>query len=289
MLPRLFLLLLLALTSLLPSRATAQAPPLAGRVQAASGQPVAFATVGVKGKAIGTTADATGRFAFAPPPTLTAADSVIISCVGFRSLRLTVAQLQRPGAVWTLQPMSQELQEVHVRHAQLKPGFIGCRSTFSPLQWTTDSAADVRDVRGWELATMVPVRKNSFVDSFRVYFAHNEFRSLRLRFLLYDVQHGKPDRLLVNDDIQFLVPNQRTGWVGLDLRRYNLYLTKGQTVAAGIQWLQGEKATPKSQRLSGPVLLPTLINRTLIRQKSQAAWEKYAGNVSMYLAVQQYE
>jgi len=289
MLSRLFLLALLLFASVFAPCSFAQAPQLSGRVVAASGQPVAFATVGVKGRAIGSTADEAGRFAFAAPPTLAATDSVVISCVGFRSLGLTVAQLRRAGAVWTLQPLSQQLAEVQVRHAQLKPGFLGCRSTFSPMQWTTDSAADVGDVRGWELATMVPVRKNCFVDSFRVYFGQNEFRSLRLRFLLYDVQHGLPTRLLVSDDIQLIVSKQRTGWVGLDLRRYNLHLAKGQTVAAGIQWLQGEKATPKSRRLSGPILLPTLINRALIRQKSQASWEKYAGNVSMYLAVQQYE
>ncbi|UOQ96206.1 carboxypeptidase-like regulatory domain-containing protein [Hymenobacter sp. 5317J-9] len=287
MLSRLFLLLIFTLPFIPDS--FAQTVRLQGRVVAASGQPVPFASVGVKGKSIGSTADETGRFAFAAPATLANADSVIISCVGFRSLALTVEQLRRPEAVWTLQPLSHLLQEVQVRRPHMQPGFLGCRSAFSPMQWTTDSAADVREMRGWELATMVRVRKNSFVDSFRVYFAHNEFRSLRLRFLLYDMQHGKPDRLLVADDIQFRVPNQRTGWVGLDLRRYNLHLTKGQTVAAGIQWLQGEKATPNSQRLSGPVLMPTLINRTLIRQKSQAHWEKYAANVSMYLAVQQYE
>ncbi|MBJ6109622.1 carboxypeptidase-like regulatory domain-containing protein [Hymenobacter sp. BT523] len=287
MLSRLFLLLIFTLS--FGSDSLAQTVRLSGRVVGASGQPVAFASIGVKGKAIGSTADESGRFAFAAPATLASTDSVIISCVGFRSRGLTVAELRHAEAVWTLQPLRHLLQEVLVRRPQLKPGFLGCRSAFSPMQWTTDSAADVGDMRGWELATMVPVRKNSFVDSFRVYFAHNEFRSLRLRFLLYDVQHGKPDRLLVADDIQFRVPNQRTGWVGLDLRRYNLHLAKGQTVAAGIQWLHGEKATPNSQRLSGPVLMPTLTNRTLIRQKSQAHWEKYAANVSMYLAVQQYE
>ncbi|WP_400191019.1 carboxypeptidase-like regulatory domain-containing protein [Hymenobacter sp. B81] len=283
------LLLLLLGPIFLSSLAPAQ--QLSGRVlMQATDQPIPFATIGVRGQAIGSTADEAGRFAFADPAGLAATDSVFISCVGFRSRGLTVAQLrQAPGASWRLAPLTHALREVQVRHPQLKPGFLGCRSALSPLQWTTADEDDVDDARGWELATMVPVRRHSYVDGFHVYFGQNEFKSLRLRFMLYDVQEGRPARLLLTDDIQFTVPDQRRGWTSIDLRRYNLHLSKGQTVAAGIQWLQGEKARPDSKVLSGPVLMPSLYNRTLIRQKSEAPWEKHAANVSMYLAVQQYE
>jgi hypothetical protein len=269
---------------------TAPAQQLRGRVVSArTGQPVPFATVGVKGQPVGSTADETGRFAFAAPASLAATDSVVISCVGFRSAGLTLAELRRADRTWTLAPLTQQLAEVPVRHARLRPGTLGCRSALSPLQWTTTDAADVDDARGWELATMVRTRHHSFVDAFSVYFGHNEFRSLRLRFMLYAVEGGRPTRLLLTDDIQFTVSDQRTGWTTIDLRKYNLHLAKGQTVAAGIQWLQGEKARPNSRVLSGPVLMPAALNRTLIRQKSEAPWEKYPANVSMYLAVQQYD
>jgi hypothetical protein len=256
-------------------------------VAASSDQPIPFATIGVKGKPVGSTADETGRFAFAAPASLATSDSVVISCVGYRSRGLTVAQLQQADRVWQLEPLTQNIEEVQVRHAKLKPGILGSKITISPLQWTTEKEDGVDDERGWEMATVVPVRHESYVDGFHLYIAHNEFNNLRLRFTLYDVQKGRPTHLLLTDDIQLNVGDQRTGWFELDLRKYNIHLVKGQTVAAGVQWLQGEKATAKSWRLSGPILMPSVINRTLIRQKSEAPWEKYVANVCMYLAVQQ--
>ena len=100
------------------------------------------------------------------------------------------------------------------------------------------------DARGWELATLLRVRRHTFIDGFHVSFHRNEFRALRLRFMLNAVEHGHPTRLLLTDDIQLTVSEQRTGWLSLDLRRYNLHLAKGQIVAAGIQWLDGTKERP---------------------------------------------
>jgi hypothetical protein len=151
-----------------------QAQELKGRiVAAASGQPVAFATVGVKGKMLGSTADEGGRFAFAVPIALPTEDSVIITCIGFRSLALTVGQL-------------------------------------------------------------------------------------------------------------------RSGWIGVDLRPYNIELRHGETIAAGFQWLAGERLNPENGVLSGPAAFPTVGHRVFLRRKSEAAWRSYPMNVSMYLAVQEY-
>jgi hypothetical protein len=73
------------------------------------------------------------------------------------------------------------------------------------------------------------------------------------------------------------------------LRAYNIHLSKGQTIAAGIQWLQGEKLDPKSGALSGPGAFPSIGHRVLVRDKSEAEWRSLPVNVSMYLAVQQHD
>ena len=77
------------------------AQQLRGRVvSAATGRSVPFASVGVEGRPLGSTADEAGRFTFADAPALTATDSVVISCVGYQSLRL--GQLRGPEATWQL-------------------------------------------------------------------------------------------------------------------------------------------------------------------------------------------
>ena len=273
----------------------AQAQQISGRVvAAASGLPVAFATVGIKGKALGSTADEAGHFAFAVPLALPATDSVVISCIGFRSVGFTVGQLRRADAIWRLQPQAQTLGEVRVRHPRLQPAIVGRKAAGGVViaQWTTitrDSALNLaHDERGWEVATVLPVRRSCYVDSFYFYVGRNNFKDIRLRFTLYELTNNQPTRQLLTDDIQFVVPSQRTGWVGINLREYGIQLRKGQTVAAGFQWLQGEKLPIKYGQFSGPGIFPSVGHRVLVREKSEAEWRSFPVNVSMYLAVQEY-
>jgi hypothetical protein len=269
-----------------------RAQELKGRViAAATGQPVAFATVGVKGKKLGSTADEAGRFAFAVPHALPAADSVIISCIGFRSLGLTVGELRQTDAVWRLQPQAQTLNEVKVRHSRLKPAVLGRDEVGGLAAWSTrdTSQTAVNDQRGREMATVLPIRRSCYVDSFRFFVSHNDFKPIRFRFRLYTVVNERPAQSLLTDDIQFILSSQQTGWISLDLRTYNIELHRGQTVAAGIQWLEGEKLDPEHGILSGTGAFPSVGHRVLMRSKSEAEWRSYPINVSMYLAVQQYE
>ncbi|WP_165903894.1 carboxypeptidase-like regulatory domain-containing protein [Hymenobacter gummosus] len=287
LLPR-FLLLSAAL---LPALLTT-AQQLSGRVTVAgTQQPVPFATVGVQGQPLGSTADETGRFAFATPATLLPTDSVIISCIGYRARRLTVAQVQAE-TTWPLTPVAQALAEVPVRHGRLTPAVLGRRETGGVAHWTTklrDTTPVATDERGWEIATVLPVRHSCYLDAFHLYLEQNGFGPVRLRFTLYAVENGLPTRQLLTRDIQFTVPPQQTGWATLDLSSYNIHLPKGQTVAAGIQWLQGQKLPSATEALGGPGAYPSLGHRVALRDKSEAPWRLLPVNVSMYLAVQQYQ
>ena len=216
---------MLALASCFWVSLALQAQELKGRVLAASSdKPIAFATVGIKGKALGSTADERGYFAFAVPTALSGTDSVIISCIGFRALRLTVSQLRQVEGVWRLPQLTQALGEVQVRHSQLKPAIMGRNVVGGIAYWTTkirDSTLTVAsDERGWEVTTVLPVRRSCYVGSFRFYVSQNDFKPVRFRFVLYELTDGRPTRQLLTDDIQFILPSQQTGWANLDLRAY---------------------------------------------------------------------
>jgi hypothetical protein len=290
--PTFLLRLLLGSLLLLPAlRTTAQ--QLRGRViVAGTQQPVPFAAVGIKGQALGSTADEAGRFAFAAPVTQAATDSVIISCLGYRPCRLTLGQLRAAEASWPLTPVPQVLREVQVQHGQLTPAVLGRRATGGVAHWTTalrDVSPLAADERGWEICTLLPVRRSCYLDAFHVYIEQNGFAPIRLRFMLYAVEDGQPRRPLLTEDIQFTIPQQQTGWATLDLSSYHIQLPKGQTVAAGIQWLQGARLPEATEAFGGPGALPALGHRVALRDKSEAAWRVLPINVSMYLDVQQYE
>ncbi|MBF9238831.1 carboxypeptidase-like regulatory domain-containing protein [Hymenobacter sp. BT683] len=279
---------------LLAGTLASAAQQLTGRVlAAASDQPVAFATVGIKGKALGSTANASGHFAFAVPAALPDVDSVIISCVGFRALRLTVGQLRRGEAAWRLLPQSQTLGEVQVRHSQLRPAILGRKEVGGLAYWTTNSRDTsetvATDERGRELATLLSVRKNCYLDTFRFHVQQNDFKAIRFRFKLYEMVDDRPGRQLLTDDIQFTLASQQTGWISLYLHAYNIQLRKGQTVAVGFQWLHGERLAPENGVFGGQAAFPSVGHRALVRKKSEADWRIFPMNLSMYLAVQQHD
>ena len=285
--------ILVPILLLLSHTLSSGAQQLQGRVVAeATGKAVAFATVGIKGRALGSTADETGHFAFAVPPTLSAADSVIISCIGFRSQGTTIGQLRQGEAIWRLRPQAQSLNEVTVRHPRLKPGIIGRDAVGGMAYWTTNSrdTSDTvtGDERGRELATVLSVRKNCYLDTFRFHVQQNDFKTIRFRFTLYEMVDNRPGRLLLSDDIQFTLASQQTGWITLDLHPYNIQLRKGQSVAVGIQWLHGERLTPEKGGFGDRAAFPSAGHRALLRKKSEAEWHSFPMNLSMYLAVQQY-
>ena len=105
--PLLTLLLALPLVA-----ATQTLPPTITNVT--TGAPIPYASLGVKNKPIGTVADGTGHFATEPLLGAAPTDTLVISCVGFQSRRMTVNELRQQQLI-QLVPQAQVLTEVVVR------------------------------------------------------------------------------------------------------------------------------------------------------------------------------
>ncbi|GAA3941936.1 hypothetical protein GCM10022406_27250 [Hymenobacter algoricola] len=276
---------------LLLSMLSARAQPAAtGTVITATGVPVPFASVGVRGKPVGTVADGQGVFLLSTLAQAAGTDTVVVSCIGYEPRQLLLSRLRQQPAV-QLTPAPTPIREVQVRHARVTPATLGRTATGGTAHWTT-SSRDISEVdgnRGWEVGTVLPITRNSYVDSFHFYIEQNEFGPIRLRFVLYKMEHGQPTELLLTDDVQFTIPAGQTGWIDVALAKYRLHLPKGQTVAAGIQWLQGQQLSPDKNHFGGPGAFPSPRHRALARDKSEAHWRVFPINVSMYLAVQTYK
>lgn len=190
-------LLLLVLACSLPLPLLAQT--LRGRVLHADSTagPVPFASIGVKGKAAGTVADAQGRFRFSDSPELAATDSVIVTSVGYRPARLLLGQLRQAGLTIRLRPQPQALREVVVRHRQLRPQVLGHTGTGGVAHWGANSiikdSIRRREKLGSEFGTFLTSPRNCYVDDFNVYVQANPFQQVRLRLLFYAVRDGRPN------------------------------------------------------------------------------------------------
>ena len=255
--------------------------------------PVPFASVGVKGKAAGTVADAQGRFRFPYSPELSATDSVIVTAVGFRPARLLLGQLRQPAVTIRLQAQPQALREVTVRHRQLQPQVLGCTGTGGIAHWGVNSivkdSVRRREMLGSEFGTFITSPRNCYVDDFNVYVQDNPFRQVRLRLVFYAVRDKRPAELLLPQDIQLVLTDQQQGWVKVDLRPYNLQFSKGQKVVVALQWLDAVGETSNYQSFDVPALLPSPLHLVYTRDKSQANWKFYPARPSMYLNVQSWK
>ncbi|MBT9392426.1 carboxypeptidase-like regulatory domain-containing protein [Hymenobacter sp. NST-14] len=284
-----FILLLLLICSsplLLPAQT------LRGRVLHAdsAAAPVPFASVGVKGKAAGTVADAQGFFRFLDSPELAADDSVIVTGIGYRPARLLLGQLRQANARVRLQPLPQALPEVRVRHRQLRPQVLGRTGTSGVAHWGVNSivkdSVRRREKLGSEFGTFLTSPHNCYVDDFNVYVQSNPFRQVRLRLLFYAVHDKRPAEQLLPVDIQLVLTEQQRGWIKVDLKPYNLQLHKGQQVIVALQWLDAVGETPGYQSFDVPAAFPTPLHRVYTRDKSQANWRFYPARPSLYLNVQ---
>ncbi|GAB2942326.1 hypothetical protein GCM10027048_03620 [Hymenobacter coalescens] len=283
MLPLLRRLLCGFLLSAPPLLAAAQTavPPLEGQVlNARTGQPVPFATLGVPRRGLGTVADEQGRYVLRLPAG--PADTLIITSVGFSREVVLPAALAAGQRVFKLQPQEQALAAVAVTHRPVHPARLGRNQEKGDVRWMAGSSGKttVDDEWGWELGTVLTPKRAALLEEFHVFLHDNTYDHLRFRLNLYALENGRPGRALLSQDVQLTTGRWQKGWLTVDLRPYHLTL-EAQPVVATIQWLQSEKTRPENKYFSIPVKRHP--KQTMVeRENSQALWTIHAMQPSLY-------
>ena len=261
----------------------AQVAPLQGQViNARTGQPVPFATLGVPGRGLGTVADEQGRYVLRLP-TLT--DTLIVTSVGFSREVIAPKYLLAGQRVFRLEPEEHTLRGVVVEHSRLRPAQLGSTQTKGDIRWLAGSSGKetVDDEWGWELGTVLSPTSPTLLEEFHVYLADNQYEHLRFRLNLYALDRGRPGKALLSQDVQLTSTALQRGWVTVDLRSYNITL-ESQPVVATVQWLQSEKTNPADKYFSIPVKRQA--KQVMVeRENSQATWTVHPMQPSLYFSV----
>lgn len=263
------------------------APATIQVIDATSGHPLPYTSVGVRGRPLGTVANAAGAFPLAQVGAA-AADTVVVSCVGYESRRLLAGQL-RPAMVLRLTPQAARLAEVVVRGHRPERIVLGHTGVSAFTSATFYAQADtVPHARlGRELGPLLKLRHPARLESLHLFTFGRDFKSVTFRLNLYAVQNGEPQNSLLRQDIIFTVPGQQRGWNVVDLRPYAITLAGPQEVVATVQWLTSEAGRPNSRFLDIPVHL-SLFHTTFRRDKSGQTWTKYGANPSLYFEALSY-
>lgn len=247
-------------------------------------KPVAFATIGVKGRAIGTVADSAGMFDLQFSPDSAGADHpLIISCVGYKAFERNYNELLNNPAVIKLAPVSVNLNQVNVKPVKFKTKTFG-RTGSSALMSTKmiSEHNHTSDELGKEIGTVIDIDKNCRLNTFNLHVIFNHFKNIKFRLHIYSVKEGLPDTLIIKDDILFDVGEIRQQWVKVDLTRYQLYLQGLDKVAVAVQWLKSVTGDDPKRSFNISAV-PASSKYILFRDKSQSSWLKVAGNISMNL------
>jgi hypothetical protein len=249
-----------------------------------SQQPVPYASVGVVGRPLGTVADAKGGFMLARVGAA-ATDTVVVSCVGYQSRRLLVADLGKLPEL-ALTPQAAALQEVQVKAGTWKRRNIGREGSGGFTFYNFHLQADKEPAHklGREVGAILGVKPNSFVEEAYVYIRQKSFRHLRFRLNVRALDsQDHPAASLLTQDVQFAVADSTASWQHLDLKPYNINVGPQSRIAVTLEWLDG---TPTKQEDWYSVSIPAALSAThrmVFRDKSEDQWKVQPINLSLYI------
>lgn len=254
---------------------SAQSLIVSGKIVNSDQHPIPFASLGIKGKSIGTIANEHSAFRFTiTPENLNLQDQLIVSSIGYAEATIPLADFKdNTSRTIILRAATTELEMVSIKATKPKTKIVGrtSSSTFMAANLYTESNL-IDDNLGKEQATIIKMDDYCHLKDFNMLVAFNRFERVKFRLNFYDVKDGMPNKRIVNKEILFDVTAER-GWVTVDLKPYNIYLKGHKKIAVAIQWIQSV-ADDSEAKAFGISIAPIPLHAVFTRDKSQSEWIK---------------
>ncbi len=235
-------------------------------------EPLAYVNIGVIGTTHGTVSDLSGKFELALPSTLSNTDSIRFSSISFIAATMTTetAAKQSPMVV-QMQPSNINLPEVVVR-APFKHYEKRGNIKINPKNVTNLAINKLANQNlGSEIGRHFKGQKSAYLEQFRFYVAQNNFDTVHFRINIYTVKKGKPDRNLMPENLIITATNRQTGWIAVDLSRYQIKVE--DDFVASAEWVY---AGGKGNRLGFPISIPSVGATHFYKYGSQNDWKRFS-------------
>lgn len=242
----------------------AHSQEIAGRViDADTGEPIAYASVGVVEQTLGTLADTTGHFSFSVLSQHDN-DTLCISCIGYNSLSMSVAEARESDS-FSLKACEYLLPEVVALPIKTKTRIVGRMSNKGAML----IGAEGIDAAGKEMGLQFKTKKRAWVKcvSFAIVECDSMLAHMPFRLNLYKKQGNEYTNNLVSP-IEFLYTKEALidGRFTFELPS-PLALEKGEYVIA-IEFLENFP-NYKFQMRTG-----IMTGHTYYRYAPQTSWKK---------------
>ena len=246
---------------------------LAGKVLSKSDEtPIPYATIGVKGKNAGTVADLSGRFRMSFPRFVKRYDSVVISSIGFVSLKMPVADFIN-SEVFILEEEAKVLEPVSIFSLVKKRRISSLRGESSFFRgWYSHKT-------GGEIGNIISIPNQHYKINKIFFKVDNMYDTCNIRLHIRKVENSWPSSELLTEDI--ILPIHKRSMIDganvFDLSKQNLVLSE-KTLFVGFEVIDCSNSTrpPKSISFVG-----TDNGEYIFKSFSGSSWDKQY-NFSIY-------
>jgi hypothetical protein len=205
---------------------------ITGKVlNSSTGDPLVYASIGVKETARGTITNEQGDFSL-DIKDLPANSDIRFSMIGFKPQTISLGELRKDENIIRLEDQTYNLSEIIVKPSGRlrKVGIIG----FSKLGYCGWTGTDYGP--GHEIGTKIelgdtPVKLKSF--NLRV--KDQSFDSVIFRLRIRKIVDSLPGPELLKNDILFHI-SEKSGWVNIDLSKFDLVFNGD--IAITIEWIK---------------------------------------------------
>lgn len=249
--------------------------------------PLPYVNIGIPNKSLGTVSNIDGNFSLKLPKEVKEKDSLVFSYISYDSKRFALAEVGNNSSLEiVLQPAENLLGEVVLETKKFKEKRLG-RTTkglgLMHYNFYTAKEEDVDDRLSKELGRNFKIRRDCRFEKFNFAISSNEFKNLKFRINIYEIEDELPGSLILSENIIFELKDEILGWQSIDLEPYNVYVEKevGEVLIT-IQWVESEKKSEDSKFFALPASTSPL-HKIFFREKAMDEWKVQMGSLSMYI------
>jgi hypothetical protein len=248
-------------------------------------QPLAYVSIGIKDKPIGTISDSGGHYSL-QAYNENLADTVLVSLIGYESKMILLgALLNGKSQDIFLSRKDYILPGVVISNQFRNTVVVGRQSSSKLIQISLHHKESFAETIGSEMGIRVKLEnKESLLKNVHCYFSANNFSYIKFRVNIYSIKNNMPDTLLADKQIFVEVKDFKTGWNIFDLDSYNIRLKQDFIIT--LQWIECRMEKPERPITIVPVSLSNA-KTTYTRIASQDRWKRMGLSPSMYISLLQ--
>jgi len=245
---------------------------------------VPYVSIGIENKSTGTVSNNNGEFSLKIGEDISQSDSVTFSSIGFKTIKYTIADINKVANKIFLDPVTYELDEIIVTNKPTKSVILGRNSAGSGMlecPFFISYELDSKDRISREIGMLFKTKNDCRVNSVNFFIKRNSYTNVKFRLTFYSVENDRPKDIIVNQDIIFDIKDQYKGWFKIDLEPFLIFIQKRESFVVTLTLLEDE-LNNKRNWFSFPGALISGYN-VFRRDKAMDNWAKEKYAVSMFL------